>query len=154
MILMATAVTIAGCAGDKGSSPSEPEMKSSPAELVSSPPSLLGSESVKPISNAWRTSNARRLTQVEAGALPGDDSVGALAIFRYSFKSAAQDADLVKVIGSGALKITHAPAGSGVESTAQRSGKIEFSSKNGARGTLNLSDDSIRLDVKPWKPPG
>lgn len=154
MIVMATAVAIAGCAGDNGSSPSEPETKSSPAEIVSSPQSFLGSESLQPISNAWRTSNARRFTQVEAGALPSDDSVGALAIFRYSFKNATQDADLVKVIGSGALKITHAPTGSGVESTSQHNGKIEFSSEYGARGRLDLSNDSIHLDVKPWKPPG
>jgi hypothetical protein len=154
MIVMAMAVAIAGCGGGKGSSPSEPETKSSPAEIISSPPSFLGSESVRPISNGWRTSNTRRFTQVEAGALPSDHSIGALAIFRYSFKTASQDANLVKVIGSGALKITHAPTGAGVESTAQRNGKIEFSSENGARGRLDLRNDSIHLDVKPWKPPG
>jgi hypothetical protein len=58
------------------------------------------------------------------------------------------------VIGSGPLKITRAPTGSGVESTAQRGAKIEFSSANGARGKLDLSDDSIHLDTEPWKPPG
>jgi hypothetical protein len=151
---MATAVAIAGCAGEKGGDPSKLEKKSIPAGLVSSPQSFLGSESLGPINNAWRTSDARRFTQVEAGGVPGGDSVGALAIFRYSFKNAIQDASIVKVIGSGSLKITHAPTGSGVESRSQRSGKIEFSSENGARGRLDLSDDSIHLDAKPWKPRG
>ena len=84
-------------------------------------------------------------TQVEAGSVAGNDSIGALAIFRHSFKNAGQDASLVKVIGSGPLKITSAPTGQGVEVSAQRSGKIEFSSERGATGTLDLSNDSVTL---------
>jgi hypothetical protein len=152
-MVMATALAIAGCGGESASNPSQLEKKSIPAAVVTSPQSFIGSESLGQIDNAWRTSDAKTFTQVEAGSVPGGDSVGVLAVFRHSFKNATQEADLVKVIGAGALKITKAPTGSGVESTSQRRGKIEFSSENGARGTLDLSDDSVHLDTKPWKRP-
>jgi hypothetical protein len=153
-IVMATALAVAGCGGGGTPDASKLVKKSIPAEVVKSPQTFLGSESLGPIQNAWRTSNTKRFTQVEAGAVPSDDAVGAFAIFHYSFRNAAESANLVKVIGAGALTITKAPTGSGAEATSQRHGKIEFSSENGARGTLDLSDDSIRLDTTPWKPAG
>ena len=142
----ALALAAVGC-GEEGSAPSKLEKKNLAAAIVDSPNSFFASKSLKPISNAWRTSDQKRFTQVEAGAVPSEESDGAFAIFRHSFKGAGQDAKVVKVLGAGALKITKAPTGTSIESSAQRDGKIEFSSESGVTGSLHLEDDSIHLEA-------
>lgn len=139
------AIVVAGCGGGEGSDPSELEKKSIPAKIVTDDTYFFATDTLKPIRNAWRASDRKSFTQVEAGAMPDDDSIGALAIFRHSFKGAKQDADLVKVVGAGALEITNAPTGAEVESSAQRDAQIRFSSDSGVHGKLDLSDDSVRL---------
>ena len=102
--------------------------------------------------NAWRTSNHQRFTEVDAGVLSRDSSIGAFFIFRHEFVHASQRADLVKVLGSGALRITQAPQGAGAETSAQRNGLLSFVGARGVRGTLDLSDDTVTL--KPAHPGG
>lgn len=138
------ALVAAGC-GEEGSSPSDLEKKDLAAAIVDSPNSFFAGNSLKSISNAWRTSDEKRFTQVEAGAVPGEDTNGAFAIFRHDFKDAGQDAKIVKVLGAGTLEITKAPTGASVESSAQGTGKIEFTSQSGISGTLDLKDDSVHL---------
>jgi hypothetical protein len=138
------ALAAVGC-GDEGSPASKLEKKSLSAAIVDSPNSFFAGKSLKPISNAWRTSDRKRFTQVEAGAVPGEASNGAFVIFRHDFNDARQDAKVVKVLGAGTLKITKAPTGESVESSAQHTGKIVFSSESGIGGRLDLKDDSIHL---------
>jgi hypothetical protein len=138
------AIAIAGC-GDEDASPSKLEKKSIPATIVSDDIYFFATDTLNPISNAWRVSNRKRFTQVEAGAMPEDDSIGVFAIFRHSFRGADQRAKLVKVVGAGKLEITDAPTGAAVESSAQHGGKLKFSSSSGVTGTLDLSDDSVHL---------
>ena len=142
------ALGLAACGGDSdlpGGRPTNLEKELIPAEVVDSPKSFFASEALKPVENAWRTSDKERFTQVEAGAIATDQSNGGLAIFRHEFKNAKQGAVLLKVIGAGALRITKAPTGEGAESAAQRNGKIKFTSKRGAVGTLDLKTDTISL---------
>ena len=98
------------------------------------------------MTNAWRAGSRERFTEVSAGALAGDRSTGALAIFRHDYLAATQDVNVVEVDGSGPLRITNAPLGHGVEGPAQNDGEIEFAGSDGVRGTLHLSDDSVTLD--------
>ena len=146
VLALVGAALLAGCGSDdEGEPPGKLEKELIPAEIVSSPKSYFASESLKPVENAWRTSDRSRFTQVEAGAANGEESVGAMAIFRHHFRNAGQSASLVKVLGAGALKITKAPEGKEVQSSAQRNGRIEFTSENGVSGTLRLKNDSISL---------
>jgi hypothetical protein len=116
-----------------------------PAQIDRRPHGFSSSDLVQPVVNAWRTSSRRQLTQVDAGALATDHSIGVLAVFRHQFTKARQSSDLVKVIGSGPLRITHAPQGHGVEAAAQRTGDIGFVGARGVRGTLHLRNDTISL---------
>jgi hypothetical protein len=46
----------------------------------------------------------------------------------------------------GPLRITDAPQGPDVVDSAQGNGEIEFVGRDGIRGTLHLSDDSVTID--------
>jgi hypothetical protein len=117
-----------------------------PAEIDERPPGgFVSSDVLRPLENAWRTASHRRLTEVDAGARARDASTGLLAIFRHEFVRARQDVSLVRVKDSGPLRITSAPLGRGVQRSAQRNGKIGFVGARGVRGTLDLSDDTVRL---------
>jgi hypothetical protein len=116
-----------------------------PAQIDRRPHGFSSADLIKPVVNGWRTSSRRQLTQVDAGALAADRSIGVLAVFRHQFATARQSSDLVKVIGSGPLRITRAPQGHGVEAVAQRTGEIGFVGARGVRGTLHLRDDTISL---------
>jgi hypothetical protein len=116
-----------------------------PAQIDRRPHGFTSSDLVQPVVNAWRTSSRSQLTQVDAGAMAADHSIGVLAIFRNEFTRARQTSNLVKVIGSGPLRITRAPQGHGLEAAAQRNGDIQFVGARGVRGTLHLRDDTVSL---------
>jgi hypothetical protein len=116
------------------------------AQIDEKPHGFVSSYLVRPVVNSWRTSSRRRLTEVDAGAVADDHSTGVLAIFRHDFVSARQKTNLVKVKRAGPLRIVRAPRGRRVAASAQRNGKIEFAGAGGVRGTLRLSDDSVKLD--------
>ena len=117
-----------------------------PAEIDERPPGgFVSSDVLRPLENAWRTASHRRLTEVDAGAAAQDESTGLLAIFRHEFVPTRQDVTLVRVKDSGPLRITGAPLGREVRRSAQRNGTIDFVGARGVRGTLDLSDDSVRL---------
>jgi len=98
-----------------------------------------------PVRNGWEVSDHRTLTAVYAGADPSNRSTGRLVIFRQNFIQVTQKSDRVNVVGTGPLKITSAPRGTEVETSAQRRGKLEFTGKDGTRGTLHLKDDTVTL---------
>jgi hypothetical protein len=98
-----------------------------------------------PVRNGWQISDHRTLTAVYAGADSRDRSTGRLVIFRQNFIHVTQESDEVDVAGAGPLKITRAPLGAGIETSAQRRGNLEFTGKRGISGTLDLKDDSVTL---------
>jgi hypothetical protein len=120
-----------------------------PARIDRRPQGFISSEAVWPLVNAWRTADRHGFIEVDAGALSYDRSIGVFAIFRHDFTGVDQSADLVKVLGSGPLRITDAPQGNRVETAAQHDGRIDFTGARGVRGTLSLRDDSVSL-----QPPG
>jgi hypothetical protein len=80
---------------------------------------------------------------VQAGADPDNPSVGVLGIFRQDFVAVRQTRRVVRVPGTGPLRIVDAPRGDGVKRLAQRQGKIEFRGRDGTTGSLDLEDESI-----------
>jgi hypothetical protein len=153
---LSASVVIGACGsdGDGDSNASNPRgsrasghlMKETiPAQIDEKPQSFVSSELLRPVVNAWRTSSRKRLTEVDAGALAADNSTGAFAIFRHEFATAGQDVNVVKVNDSGPLRITRAPLGRKVIESAEKSGKIDFAGARGVRGTLDLSDDTVRV---------
>jgi hypothetical protein len=96
--------------------------------------------------NSWGAGSHRRLTAVYAGAYEGDQSRGAFVIFRQNFIQVTQHFDVVQVPEAAAVKITSAPLGKNVVRSAQRSGKLHFSDRNGVTGVLHLKDDTVSLD--------
>lgn len=142
-----------GSGGDQSSTSSDQHgrrladqqiQKTLPGEIDQNPQGFASVRLMRPL-NAWRTSSHKNFTEVDAGAATDESSVGILFIFRHEFANARQRAEVVKVIGSGALRITQAPLGSKVETQAQRNGKISFVGSQGVRGALDLSDDTVTL---------
>jgi hypothetical protein len=98
-----------------------------------------------PVRNGWEVSDHRTLTAVYAGADPSHRSKGRLVIFRQDFIQVTQRADTVNVVDAGPLKITRAPLGAAVETSAQRRGNLEFTGRRGITGTLHLKDDTVTI---------
>ena len=116
-----------------------------PAQIDRRPQGFFSSDLVRPLTDAWRAADRRRFTEVDAGAFAPDRSVGVLAIFRHQFVRVRQHVDLVKVIGSGPLRITGGPRGEGAATPAQRRGSLRFVGAAGVRGELHLRDDTVTL---------
>jgi hypothetical protein len=119
-----------------------------PAKILPDPDPVVPADVLNPIVNGWRAGDRRGITLVEAG-LAGDDpsgTTGRFVIFRERERPFAQNVHLVDVPGSGKLRITGAPAGPGAARSAQRRGKIEFTSEGGVTGTLDLRHDRVTLD--------
>ena len=165
LVALGVAAALAGCGSGGASSsgrsassaPSRPApasagqtaghamTRSLPARIDRRPQGFVSTELLSPLVNAWRTSDRHGFTEVDAGALLSDRSIGVFAIFRHDFTGVDQSADLVKVLGAGPLRITAAPQGGGVETSAQHDGRIDFVGARGVRGTLSLRDDSVSL---------
>ena len=117
-----------------------------PAKMLGPDPQTPFSTNVmSPVRNGWVVSDHRRFTAVYAGASGSDRSTGALAIFRQNFIQVTQKLKVVKVAGAGAVKLTRAPLGKAVETSAQRHGNLRFTSRRGITGTLHLKTDKISL---------
>jgi hypothetical protein len=148
--LVVAALIASGCgsggAGTKERINGSTMAKTIPAQIDARPHGFTSTDQVRPVVNAWRVSSAQNLTEVDAGATAGDRSVGAFVIFRHDFSNADQDVNLVKVIGSGPLRITGAPRGPGAEESGQQKGVIDFVGQAGVSGALHLSDDTVTLD--------
>jgi hypothetical protein len=149
------AIALAGCGSEDsgdGTTAADPgrigqSMESiTPAVIDEHPQGFVSSDIIRPLENAWRAGSHTSFTEVDAGALQADKKTGAFAIFRHDFLDAKQTSKLVEVKGSGPVRITKAPTGDDVVESAQETGKIEFSGRGGVRGTLDLNDDSVRLD--------
>ena len=118
-----------------------------PAKIVTDPDPVVPADVLNPIVNGWRAGDRRGIILVEAG-LAGDDpsgTTGRFVIFRERERPFIQNVDLVDVRGSGELRITEAPTGRRAARSAQRRGKIKFTSELGVTGTLDLRHDRVTL---------
>ena len=116
-----------------------------PGEIVPGGPGPFFSSDVIAVTNGWQTSDHRSFTAVDAGVDPADRSVGELGIFRQDFVRAKQTQDVVDVRGAGAVRITKAPLGRSVVTSAQRRGNLEFVGDRGVSGTLHLKNDTVSI---------
>lgn len=119
-----------------------------PAEIVpgGGPGPFFSSDVIYPQTNGWQAGDKQTYTAVDAGANPANPSMGELGIFRQDHVGVTQSQKVVNVPGAGAVRIVKAPTGAAVATSAQRSGELEFVGRNGVRGTLHLSDDSVTIE--------
>ena len=152
---LAIAATLAACGSDDeggesggtGEEVGQAMETITPAEIDPRPQGFASSDVLSPVENAWRAGSHESFTEVDAGSFAPNRKVGALVIFRHDFLTAEQTANLVEVDGAkGPLRITDAPEGPDVVVEAQQEGKIGFVGRDGTKGTLDLSDDSVSVD--------
>lgn len=116
-----------------------------PAQIDPNPQGFVSSDVQSPVENAWRAGSHEQFTEVDAGSFAPNRKRGTLVVFRHDFLTAEQTANLIEVDGAvGPLRITDAPEGPNVVDEAQ-DGKIGFIGRDGTKGTLDLSDDSVTL---------
>jgi len=95
--------------------------------------------------NAWAAADCRTLTWVYAGAAGAPSSAGLLVIARVRGVSSQERDRYVMLPRTGAVKITHAPLGPGVVTSAQAHGRLRFSAAHGQAGILDLGNDTATL---------
>jgi hypothetical protein len=101
-----------------------------------------------PVRNGWAVGNRGRSTLVCAGGA-GDfepSTTGRFVLLRTSDRWGTQELSKVDVPKSGPLRITRAPLGRDVVTSAQRRGNLVFRGTQGITGTLHLKDDSVTVD--------
>jgi hypothetical protein len=96
------------------------------------------------VTNGWLVSDGRTLVAVYAGEAGNDPIVGRFAIIRQNLVIGFQTRNIIDVGKIGAVRITEAPSGAEVETSAQRA-DLRFSSASGAQGILSLARDTFRL---------
>jgi hypothetical protein len=96
------------------------------------------------VTNAWLVSDGRTLVAVYAGEAGNDPTIGRFVIIRQNLVVGFQTRDVVDVAAAGSIRITDAPAGAAVETSAQR-GDLRFSSPTGAQGVLHLATDTVEV---------
>lgn len=147
--------SVAKSATDKahaGSQADDPPFGPGRAQMVGSPDTGVQSSTMARVTNGWEAHGGHRQTLVAAGVADrplhprGPLTTGLFSIARTRLKPFDQSGDLVEVPGAGTLTITKAPLGRRVAISAQKHGKIEFTSTNGVTGTLDLKDDTVTLD--------
>lgn len=99
-----------------------------------------------PQTNMWLVHVCHHFTAVGAGADPDHRANGRFTIYRRGERPAKGTVKTVEVAGAGTLRITKTPVGRRVVTPAQEPTDIEFKGKNGATGTLHLSDDTVTLN--------
>jgi len=129
--------------------PARPLSKGRPPVLMHGNTCFLSTSLIWPTHSEWDVLSRRRGTDICAGADPEDRSTGRFAILRQNFVWVTQTLDVVDVPNSGPVRITDAPMGARVEDSAQKHGRLRFTSKRGVKGTLRLRDDTVRLTSTP-----
>jgi hypothetical protein len=114
-----------------------------PAQMLAADaPVPISTQVLKP-ANAWLVSDGATLVAVYAGAAANNPSNGRFVIVRQNLAIGRQTEDTIDVTGTGLLRITAAPRGAAVETSAQR-GKLRFRGSNGTAGVLDLATDRTR----------
>jgi len=134
----------------RGGPPFPPFKHVQPAHMLSGDDcgGFITPEVFSPVRNGWAVGNRGRSTLVCAGGVgdSGPSTTGRFVLLRTNDRWATQDLSHVDVPHSGALKITKAPLGRDVVTSAQRHGNLEFEGTRGVTGTLHLKDDSVTVD--------
>lgn len=96
------------------------------------------------VQNAWLVSDGRMLVAVYAGEAGNDPSKGRFVVIRQSLVFGNQWEDVVPAGSTGAVRLTHVPLGSSVETSAQH-GDLSFTSAGGRDGVLHLATDTVAI---------
>jgi hypothetical protein len=117
-----------------------------PAHLLggNASPISVSSEILIPV-NSWSVGDCHGITSVYAGAAGWRNATGIFVIERRRGQHLRNR--YIVVPDSGATKITHAPTGPKVITSAQHRGELKFTSRRGATGTVNLADDTATLST-------
>jgi hypothetical protein len=97
--------------------------------------------------NAWSAADCHTETWVYAGIAGWTHAAGIFVITRTKGEYNQQPNSYIVLPGSGATRITHAPVGPKVVTTAQHHGQFKFTSKRGITGTVSLADDTATLST-------
>jgi hypothetical protein len=97
--------------------------------------------------NGWIAGDCHGRTIVYAGSAAWKGSMGLAIISRFGHDSKQLGGGFIPVPDSGPLKITRAPQGPGVVTSAQRRGDIQFTSDKRVTGTIHLGDDTATLST-------
>jgi hypothetical protein len=134
--------------GEKPCPAGSVESRTRPAQMLGpGSATTIPTSELYPVRSGWAAGACFGITWVWAGASgeqPSTASTGRLVIARSGRWPHARIHVDVDVPQSGALKITDAPLGPEVATSAQ-SAELEFTSKRGITGTLDLSTDTITL---------
>jgi hypothetical protein len=95
--------------------------------------------------NAWSTGDCHTETWIYAGTAGWTNGTGVFVITRTKGEYHQLPTHYIVVPGSGATRITKAPLGPKVVTSAQHDGQFEFTSRRGIKGTLSLADDTVTL---------
>jgi hypothetical protein len=133
-----------------GGPPFPPFKSVEPAHMLSGDDcgGFISPEVFWPVRNGWSVGNRGRSTLVCAGGAGdlGPSTTGRFVLLRTNDRWATQELSKVDVPKSGPLKLTQAPLGRDVVTSAQRRGNLAFKGTEGVTGTLHLKDDSVALD--------
>lgn len=119
---------------------SAPEFDRIPGRMISADTPVPISPELIDVQNGWMASDGKTLVAVYAGVAGDDPGKGRFVIIRQDLAAGSQTMDVVDVPGAGAVSITDAPKGAGVETSAQR-GRIGFRGPGGWKGVLDLDND-------------
>jgi hypothetical protein len=121
-----------------------PRAHTIPAEIMGRHASSISTSILVP-TNAWLAADCRTLTWIYAGAAGRRPSAGLLVIARVRGESSHERDSYIVLPRTGAIRITHAPLGPGLVTSAQTQGHLGFRGKHGETGTLDLEDDTATL---------
>jgi hypothetical protein len=97
--------------------------------------------------NAWSVGDCRTETWIYAGTAGWTNGSGIFVITRTKGEYHQLPTHYIVVPGSGATRITQAPLGPKVVTSAQRDGEFKFTSRRGINGTISLADDTATLST-------
>lgn len=97
--------------------------------------------------NAWSAGDCHTETWIYAGMAGWTSGTGIFVITRTRGGYHQLPTHYIVVPGSGATRITQAPLGPKVVTSAQRDGKFKFTSRRGIKGTISLADDTATLST-------
>jgi hypothetical protein len=129
--------------GQKRCRKEDPEGHTNPARISGENAAFTTSSILLPV-NVWTAGDCHRVTQIEAGAAGWHASAGIFVITRIRGSSSARPRYIV-VPDSGAVRITDAPVGPEVITSAQERGELAFESKRGITGSVNVGDNTVTL---------
>lgn len=113
-----------------------------PAKILGENASLISTEILVPV-NTWVVGDCDQVTWVYAGVSGHRAREGIFVIERESGQHRRDVYILLP--DAGPVRITDAPRGPNVITSAQQHGKLQFTSRRGVSGELDLATDAVTL---------